>query len=1735
MSNLQTDFTFSEINFNPFEDTKEIEKIVAINESQREIWLSCMIGGDAGSLAYNESISLNLNGPFQFAHFKRAFELVVNRHEALRSTISANGEHLIIYKNLPFSLELDGTLPDGFISQQMNQPFDLQQGPLFRVFVHQQGTDQHYFTLVIHHLIGDGWSIGIILEDLSNTYNAYCKGVSPALVPPVQISTYASEQYAYLHSDAFKQVERFWLNLYEGTIPVLDLPTDHPRPVPRSYDANRIDHILPLPLINALKETGSKSGSSLVNTLLSAFELFLCQQTGQYDLVIGLPTAGQSATENFELVGHCVNLLPLRSRINPQLSFQDFLKERKKAFFDAYEHQQFSFGQLVKKLNVKRDPSRVPLVPVVFNIDMGMDSAVAFNQLSHQLISNPRAYETFEIFLNATGSKTNFTLEWTYNTRLFEPSTITRMSNAFEALLIKLVETPELSLDKLISGKTQNPSPASEIANITYEGKTLSSLIEATATQYPEKTAITFDKETLSYRDLITQSNQLAAFLQEQGIQKGDMVALCADRTPKLLIALLGILKAGAAYIPLDPEYPEERITFMLEDSAAKFLLTSAIYSGRYQSQAKTFVLEDLWPVLTNYPQQINIPAAEAGDIAYVLYTSGSTGQPKGVQITQYNLVNFLLSMQVQPGISSEDRLLAITTISFDIAGLELYLPLITGATVVLANATSAKDGRLLLSLMEEQQITIMQATPSSWQMILDAGWQKTYPLKVLCGGEALPAELAGQLLSRSAELWNMYGPTETTIWSTIKQVTEIGQPVSIGLPIHHTQVYIMDQAGHPLPPGIEGEIYIGGAGVAKGYLNRPELNAEKFVTDPYSPVQNAKLYKTGDLGRKLPNGQLICSGRIDHQVKIRGHRIELGEIESLIAAHEGIKQAVVLAREDAPGEKRLIAYIVPEDQDGKSNLSWKERWDTLYDIGVETKPNSPFTKRNLDDTLLDQYENSAELTRQAAEWLKASVDRIKALGAKRVLEIGSGGGQLLFELAPGIERYAAADYAQTAITNLNEKLRTEPGKWNHVTAQVAMADHLTAVIKETFNLAVIHSVAQYFPDSDYLISVIREAVKSISGEGCIFIGDMQGKNSLEMCHAMDQLPHSSDHITLAAFREVVMNRVRIEDELVADPGFFYGLQKLIPEITGVNVQLRKGQAINETTKYHYDIWLYVSTPVQLAKPAKTWIWDASITLNAIAEWLNENQGNVLSLELVLNQRTVKDYHLLQLMHLDDLKQQLQILKTKTAQATGGFHPDQLWALGESSGFDTHIRWTTDGTDGTFDVIFIPHSKETVIPEPPVFNSNTENNYDFVRKPYVNNEIPLPKNLVAKWKENLRHTLPAYMVPDDFMALKTFPLTPNAKIDRKAFPKPHPKQVGHAGKTALPRTKNEKLIAAIWAEALGLDDLKVKDDFFELGGHSLLAVKVMVAIEKETGKRLPLSTLFDNSTIEKLALQLAAGEPEEVWDSLVPIHTTGSKPPLFLIHGGGLNILLFKSISKYLDKEQSVYGIQALGLNKAMEIPETLEEIASIHVQEILAAHPDGPYSLAGYSLGGFIAVEIARQLKAMGKEISFLGVMDTYAGIDPPAMRKSERIRRKIIRQFYKVPFFVRSFFQHPKEAIEYQLQIIASKFQSIFISETETVKDMFTPYELEIYKTYDKAYESYVMRPFDVRVSLFRVQKRLYYLDDRVYLGWDKFAEKGVDIHPVPGDHKTFLHPPNDRKFAGILQKVLDRAQQP
>ena len=901
---------------------------IPLTESQLEVWLSDQLGPEA-SCSYNESFTLHMRGRVNEAALKQALRQVVSRHDALRATFSREGnvERLGPQWKLEIpTIDIRVLGPaerevrvQQIIREDARSVFSLCSGPLVRARLIQMEDPYWLLIFTSHHIVCDGWSTNVLLDELCKLYNALQRGVACDLPVPMSFADYSKSQTDFLNGPEGAKVERFWLDQFQQPAPLLDLAIDRPRPSIKEYQGATCRRKIGAEAYSAIKKLGAKQKCTLFVTLLAGFQILLSRLSGQDDIVVGIPTAGQSLIEDGVLVGHCVNFLPLRGRTTGNPSGAAFLGQVRKTLLAAYDHQNYTYGRLVRKLALMKDPSRLPLTEVQFNLERVGDG-LQFEGFAIEIDPNPKSFVNFDIFLNVVESKDGLVLDCDYSTGLFDEATISRWLGHYETLLLGMVadvNQPVSALPLLDeAGRGQSVIDWNATRAEYARNSCVHQLFEAQAKATPDAVAVAFESLQLTYAELNHRADQLAGYLRKLGVKPGVMVGVFVERSLEMIVALLGVMKSGGAYVPMDPTYPVERISFVLADASVPILLTQEKLAQNLTTGGIHFVYLDTgWEEIERESAGAPPGQVTSDDLAYVIYTSGSTGKPKGVEIPHQAVVNLLNSMRKRPGLGAQDTLLAVTTLSFDIAGLELYLPLCVGAKVIIASRESAADGNQLLALLMSWKATAMQATPVTWKLLLEAGWVGTPRLKVLCGGEAFPRELANDLAKHAISVWNMYGPTETTIWSATDEVQAGDGPIPIGLPIDNTEFYVIDANGQLAPIGVAGELHIGGDGLARGYFHRPELTTEKFIPNPFSTNANARLYKTGDLVRRWSDGRLEFLGRLDHQVKLRGFRIELGEIETALGRYPGVREAVVMVREDVPGDKRLVAYLSSEQQ----------------------------------------------------------------------------------------------------------------------------------------------------------------------------------------------------------------------------------------------------------------------------------------------------------------------------------------------------------------------------------------------------------------------------------------------------------------------------------------------------------------------------------------------------------------------------------------------------------------------------------------------------------------------------------------------------------------------------------------------------------------------------------------------------------------------------------------------------
>jgi amino acid adenylation domain-containing protein len=1019
---------------------------VPLSFAQERLWFLQQLEPD--NTFYNIINALCLDGALDRAALAAAFEEILRRHDALRTTFPADGgqpwQHIAPPGPLAIPLvDLSG-LPsewreaevERWIRQEADRPFKLAEEPLVRIHLFYLGGDTHVLLLNMHHIVFDGWSIGVLIEEFTALYAAFRAGrPSPLPALPIQYADYSVWQRGHLSGATLAGHLDYWRRQLHGAPPLLTLPTDRPRPAVQSYRGGTHFFQVPKAVAEPLYELCRREGATLFMLLLAAFQLLLSRHSGQSDICVGSPIANRSRIELEGLIGFFVNTMVLRTDLSGNPTFTELLGRVRAVCLGAQVHQDLPFEKLVEELSPVRDMGHNPLFQAVLVLQNAPSRELEVAGLRLQGLGAETQTAKFDLqlvlregekgldFVTETGGALDAAIE--YATDLFDPPTVARLAGHFQNLLAGIAARPEARLSELpmlaeserrqLLEEWNPPAPAFP------EGPCLHALFEAQAARTPQAVALVCGEESLTYAGLNARANRLAWRLRALGVGPESLVGLCAERSLEMVAGLLAILKAGGAYLPLDPDYPPERLAFMLDDARPRALLAHSALAGRLPPHPRTLPLDGDWPEesAANPP-----PLAAPGNLAYVIYTSGSTGRPKGVGVTHQNVRRLFSATEAACRFSADDVWTVFHSYAFDFSVWELWGALLYGGRAVVVPYWASRSPEAVRRLLHEQRVTVFSQTPSSFYQVdaADAERAGSAPLalkRVVFGGEALDARrLAGWFARHGAggpELVNMYGITETTVHVTWQSLGPDGPAGAIGRPLADLQTHLLDSRGGLVPVGVAGEICVGGAGLARGYLNRPGLTAERFVPDPFGPP-GGRLYRSGDLARRRPDGGLYYLGRIDHQVKIRGFRIELGEIEARLREHPGVKDAAVLAGEGQGGDARLVAYLVPALDEGPAleaaaSLTGEQiaQWQTVFDEAF-----GPQAAADEDPTFRIVGWNSSYTSKpfppeEMREWVEATVTRIAAFQPRRLLEIGCGMGLLLFRLAPlvrGVHRH---------------------------------------------------------------------------------------------------------------------------------------------------------------------------------------------------------------------------------------------------------------------------------------------------------------------------------------------------------------------------------------------------------------------------------------------------------------------------------------------------------------------------------------------------------------------------------------------------------------------------------------------------------------------------------------------------------------------------------------------------------
>ena len=895
-----------------------------LSRAQRRLWFLDQM--DPGNPVYNIVIPLQLDGSFDRMAFEEALQMIIDRHESLRTRfLQENGlpyakvedaqKLSIDFVDLAFQTpEAQEEMLKQSVHAESQRSYRLDQGYLFRVSLYRKSDREHVVLLGMHHIISDGWSIGVLAQELGYIYEAKTRKL-PYPLEPLQIQfrdfvRLESEQEKISSSDGLA----YWRNQLGGELPLLKLPTDRSRPPVQSFRGHRVFVDIDAGLAARLQKMAGEHNATFFMVLLAAFSMMLQRYAGQEDILVGTPTAGRTKGSFEGLIGLFVNNLVMRVDLTGNPTFSELIRRVRRMSLEAFEHQSTPFDQLVEILQPARNLDRSPIFQVLFALQNTMRPRLQFGEL----VMKPLEFEGFraryDLAVDIYPHEDYFRCNFEFNTDIFEEATIEQMLRHYIRILEMVCSSAERQIGSLHlldeSERRQIIQDWNRTATPVHQYSSVPSWFRAQACSTPLATAVEMSDRSLTYQELDIESDKVAANLGSRGVGRGSIVGIYMQRSLDVVIGLLGVLKAGAAYLPLDPALPMQRIEFMLSDAHVDFILTGREPDGSFPSTTATVLRMDEVSKGSNACAPYEVCSS---DLAYLIYTSGSTGSPKGTEVEHGSLVNLLQSMLKQPGLRKEDTLVAVTTISFDIAGLEIFGPLMCGAKLVFAVREEAVDPEMLAELLDSTGATVMQATPSTWRMLVDSGWTGSPRLRIWCGGEALSRSLAESLIARGSELWNLYGPTETTIWSSVHRVRSGESQILIGRPIANTQMYILDDRLEPVPVGVVGELYIGGDGVARGYWERPELTASRFLPDPFDRTGSGRMYRTGDIARYHRDGQIQLMGRTDHQVKLRGHRIELSEIEVVIEQHSAVRQAVVVLHGEG-GEERLVAYVRYEE-----------------------------------------------------------------------------------------------------------------------------------------------------------------------------------------------------------------------------------------------------------------------------------------------------------------------------------------------------------------------------------------------------------------------------------------------------------------------------------------------------------------------------------------------------------------------------------------------------------------------------------------------------------------------------------------------------------------------------------------------------------------------------------------------------------------------------------------------------
>ncbi|MEU2830808.1 amino acid adenylation domain-containing protein [Streptomyces lavendulae] len=1415
--------------------------MVPLSFAQSRLWFLYKFTGP--SATYNIPAVLRLHGWLDADALGAALRDVVLRHDSLRTLIvddeDAPSQRVLAPDEMTMEVPVLPVRADEeapAIAEAIACPFDLHTEIPVRARILSRTADEHVLVLLVHHIAADGGSSAPFTRDLAVAYEARLRGRAPQWSPlPVRYVDYTLWQRELLGEDSSdnsllaRQVA-YWREELAGLPQPVPLPLDRPRPALASYRGDAVRFDIDPGLFSGIETLAALRGSTVSMVLQAALAVLLHRMGGGDDIAIGSPIAGRTDEALTDLVGFFVNTWVLRTALTGESTFDQVLQQVRDKALTAYDNQDAPFERLVELLNPDRSLSHHPFFQVMFVWQN--NTQVELDMPGLRVVPEPVTTRTakFDLFFDLApgpaGRGATGVIE--YATDLFDRGTVERLAARLRKVLRHVVTRPgsgiggiELLADderaRLLHAANETDAPLPDLP--------IHALFSRQAAATPDAVAVQSCDTTLGYRELDVLSDNVARHLARLGVGPETLVAVALPRSPELVVALLGVLKAGAAYLPIDGSYPAARLALMLGDAAPALVLGDGTFTpphglAEVRLDRLTAALDDPLPEVRS-----------TGRLAYVMYTSGSSGTPKGIAVTHRNVAGLALDGRWRGG--AHERVLLHSPHAFDASTFELWVPLLSGGRVVVSPPGNL-DAAALAGLVSEFRLTSMWLTAGLFSAVVDQDPRCLAGLRELwVGGDIVSPEAVARVGAACPTLTMVdgYGPTEATVFATAYEVPPGQTPavVPIGRPMDNMRAYVLDDGLRPVPPGVVGELYVAGAGLARGYLGRGGLTAERFVACPFD-APGVRMYRTGDRVAWSASGELVFRGRTDAQVKIRGFRIEPAEVEATLNEHPAVARAVVVAREDQAGDQRLVAYVVPDltgpHSAGEHVDEWRDVYERMYaapgeDLGEDfTGWNSSYTGKPIP-------------VAEMREWRDAAVERIRCRSPRRVLELGVGSGLLLAHVAPHVEEYWGTDFSAATVDRLRGRVAAA-GWADRVHLRCQVADDFSGLPTGRFDTVVLNSVVQYFPDADYLDRVLGQAFELLEPGGRLLIGDVRSAATVRQLHHAVQRrrrPGAAAEVLRAAADHAVF----LEKELVLDPDWFVQWADRAGAVA--DIRLKAGAAHNELTRHRYEVALHKQpADVVPVADAPALAWGAEVAdLADLAGTGRIPAGTAVRITGIPNARMAGETG-----------------PDTPASGPLALDPQELsdWAAGR--GWTSLVSWSRE-TD-RFDAVVL--ARRAVPAE--VFKGGYLPDGDAGRI-LANNpgRVREAVAFLSDLRKYARERLPDHMVPAAVVTVGSIPLTPNGKVDRRALPAP---DYSRASDGQAPCTLYEEILAGLFAEVLGVEQVGLNDDFFLLGGHSLLATRLVGRIRAELGVETAVRSVFEAGTVAALAACLAAAK-----------------------------------------------------------------------------------------------------------------------------------------------------------------------------------------------------------------------------------------------------------------------------------